>query len=71
VSARLTRHSQPSSAPLATPTLVVTASGPSATGTRMAGTAPAVARWLTLTTVRAATNTPTSRARYPFTGIRT
>src|ERR687897_3889394 len=33
VSARRTRHSQPSSAPLATPTLVVTARGPSASGT--------------------------------------
>ena len=29
------------------------------------------ARWVTVTTARAATNTPTSRARYPFTDIRT
>jgi len=41
------------------------------TGTRMGGFAPAAARWVTVTTARAATNTPTSRARYPFTDIRT
>jgi len=40
-------------------------------GTRMGGFAPAAARWVTVTTARAATNTPTSRARYPFTDIRT
>src|ERR687898_296492 len=51
----------------------------SATATRVTSTGtttaahprPAVARWVTLTTARAATKTPTSRARYPFTDIRT
>src|SRR5829696_7158657 len=42
VSARRTRHSQPSSVPLATPTLVVTARGPSASGTGAAAMASRV-----------------------------
>src|SRR5918993_2583977 len=54
-------------------------SAASATATRVTSTGtttaahprPAVARWVTLTTARAATKTPTSRARYPFTDIRT
>jgi hypothetical protein len=37
----------------------------------MAAIAPAVARWVTLTTARATTKTPTSAARYAFTDIRT
>jgi hypothetical protein len=52
-------------------TASATAARVTATGTRMAGIAPAVARWLTLTTARAATKTPTSAARYPCTDIRT
>src|SRR5215212_4657142 len=42
VSARRTRHSQPSVAPLATPTLVVTPSGPSGSGTGAAAIASLV-----------------------------
>src|SRR5215207_3024870 len=42
VSARRTRHSQPSSAPVATPTLVVTVRGPSASGTGAAAMASRV-----------------------------
>ena len=52
-------------------TASATAARVTATGTRTAGTAPAVARWLAPTTERATTNTPTSSARYPFTDMRT
>ena len=48
-----------------------TATRVTSTGTTTAGHPRPVARWLTLTTARAATNTPTSAARYPFTDIRT
>jgi hypothetical protein len=62
MSRRTRRMSRPASA---------TAARVTATGTRMAGIAPAVARWLTPTTARATTNTSTSSARYPFTDMRT